>query len=224
MLEHRPPNPPLWEKYQARWARFRHVGYNFAPDLLAHLGPADGWRRDHHAIELPAEAPGPAAAAGSFAAARQVLRDYAFPPPRLLVGIYKPGAPLAGRLMLLRARFLGFTFWLGVRVGPVLDEAARPTPQGPEQVWGYGYRTLQGHFEQGQIDFTLHKNQQTGAIQFHIDAVSQASVIRNPFYWLGFKLFGRPLQRRFARQSLARMRGLVLEALAQPQTKPAMPG
>ena len=46
--------------------------------------------------------------------------------------------------------------------------------------------------------------------------------IRNPFYWLGFKLFGRMLQRRFSRQSLARMRRLVGEALAHRQTKPVL--
>jgi uncharacterized protein (UPF0548 family) len=106
-------------------------------------------------------------------------------------------------------------------VSKVTDEAARPTPSGPERVWGYGYRTLEGHFERGQIDFTIHKNLTTGAVQFRIHAVSQTGRIRNPFYWLGFKLFGRMLQRRFARESLARMRQLVGEALAQRQTKPA---
>ncbi|RZK22513.1 MAG: DUF1990 family protein, partial [Hymenobacter sp.] len=32
-------------------------------------------------------------------------------------------------------------------------------------MWGYGYRTLQGHFERGQIDFSVHKNLTTGAVQ-----------------------------------------------------------
>ena len=218
MFKHRPPNQPLWERYRERWAHYLQSGYNFDPAELDTTNAAAGWRRDHHAIDLPAEAPGPAEPAGSFAAAQQVLREYAFPPPSLLVGIYEPGAPLAGRLMLLRGYFLGFTFWFGVRVGPVLDAPSMPSAQGPEQVWGYGYRTLQGHFERGQIDFTVRKNLQTGAVQFHIDAVSQKGTIRNPFYWLGFRIFGRTLQRRFARQSLARMRGLVLEMLAEPQT------
>ena len=55
-------------------------------------------------------------------------------------------------------------------------------------------------------------------------AMSQPGQIRNPFYWLGFKLFGRMLQRRFAHQSLARMRRLVSEEMAQPQTKPVAGG
>jgi uncharacterized protein (UPF0548 family) len=150
-----------------------------------------------------------------------VLRRYAFPPPSLITGIFKPDTPLENRVMLLRARFLGISFWFGVRVSEVTDEEARPTAAGPERVWGYGYRTLEGHFERGQIDFTIHKNLSTGAVQFCIHAVSQTGRIRNPFYWLGFKLFGRRLQRRFARESLARMRQLVSQAIAAPQTKAA---
>jgi len=61
-------------------------------------------------------------------------------------------------------------------------------------------------------------------VQFRIKAMSQPGHIRNPFYWLGFKLFGRMLQRRFARQSLLRMGRLVAEALARPQTLPASQG
>lgn len=212
--------PPLWEQYQARLASYANaqVNYDFAnPSALT---SATGWRFDDYATDLPAEAPGPPAAAGAFAAAQDVLRRYAFPPPSLITGIFKPDVPLANRVMLLRGRFLGFSFWFGVRVSEVTDEAARPTPAGPECVWGYGYRTLQGHFERGQIDFTIHKNLTTGAVQFRIHAVSQTGRIRNPFYWLGFKLFGRRLQRRFARESLARMRQLVNEALAKSQTKP----
>ena len=117
--------------------------------------------------------------------------------------------------MVLRAQFLFFKFYFGVRVSGVTDEDARDTPHGPERVWGYGYRTLEGHFERGQIDFTIHKNLNTGAVQFRIHAVSQAGQIRNPFYWIGFKLFGRMLQRKFARESLKRMRTLVDAALAQ---------
>ena len=212
---------PLWQQYQARLAYYDHARVNYDYAHPSQQTSATGWRRDDYATDLPAEAPGPPAAAGSFAAAQEVLRRYAFPPPRLITGIFRPDQPLETRVMLLRASFLGFTFWFGVRVSGVTDEAARPTPAGPERVWGYGYRTLEGHFERGQIDFTIHKNLATGAVQFRIHAVSQKGHIGNPFYWLGFKLFGRWLQRRFARESLARMRQLVAEALAESQTKPA---
>jgi hypothetical protein len=213
--------PPLWEQYQARLASYADAKVNYDFAHQADYTSASGWRLDDYATDLPAEAPGPPEEHGAFAAAQEVLRRYAFPPPSLITGIFKPDTPLENRVMLLRARFLGFSFWFGVRVSEVTDEAARPTAAGPERVWGYGYRTLEGHFERGQIDFTIHKNLTTGAVQFCIHAVSQTGRIRNPFYWLGFKLFGRRLQRRFARESLARMRQLVSEALAAPQTKAA---
>ena len=213
--------PPLWEQYKARLASYEHAQVNYDFTRQSEYTAANGWRLDDYATDLPAEAPGPPEAHGAFAAAQDVLRRYAFPPPSLITGIFKPDGPLENRVMLLRARFLGFSFWFGVKVSEVTDEAARPTPDGPERVWGYGYRTLEGHFERGQIDFTIHKNLTSGAVQFRIHAVSQTGRIRNPFYWLGFKLFGRQLQRRFSRESLARMRQLVGEALAQRQTKPA---
>jgi hypothetical protein len=215
---------PLWEQYRAQLDAYAHTQVNYdvnTPEQDA----ATGWRTDDYATDLPAEPPGPAQAAGSFAAAVEVLRNYKFPPPSLITGIFAPGQTLENRIMVLRARFLGFTFLFGVRVVDVVDGARRTTPAGPEQVWGYGYRTLEGHFERGQINFSIHKNLATGAVQFRIHAVSQKGTIRNPFYWLGFKVFGRMLQRRFARQSLVRMRRLVAEALAGSpagaQTNPA---
>lgn len=211
---------PLWEQYQARLAGYADAPVNYDVAGQGAYPTAPGWRTDDYATDLPPEAPGPPAAAGSFAAAQDVLRRYAFPPPGLITGIFRPDVPLAERVMVLRGRFLGLTFWFGVKVSGITDEAARPTPLGPERVWGYGYRTLRGHFERGQIDFTIHKNLTTGAVRFRIHAVSQTGRIRNPFYWLGFKMFGRMLQRRFAHGSLARMRQLVGEALAQNQTKP----
>ncbi len=202
-----------YEQYRPRFAPYAQAGYNFDPDRLADYTAATGWRVDDYAAPLPPEASGLPEAAGSFAAAQGVLRRYEFPPPGLITGIFAPDGPLEGRIMLLRGRFLGFSFWFGVKVWAVTDEAARPAPTGPERVWGYGYRTLEGHFERGQIDFTLHKNLASGAVDFRIHAVSQTGRIRNPFYWLGFKLFGRMLQRRFARQSLQRMQQLVAKQL-----------
>lgn len=213
--------PPLWEQYKARLASYADAKVNYDFSRQSEYTSQTGWRLDDYATDLPAEAPGPPATHGAFAAAQDVLRRYAFPPPSLITGIFKPDTPLENRVMLLHARFLGFSFWFGVRVSEVTDEEARATPAGPERVWGYGYRTLEGHFERGQIDFTIHKNLATGTVQFRIHAVSQTGRIRNPFYWLGFKLFGRWLQRRFARESLRRMQRLVTAALAAPQTKAA---
>jgi hypothetical protein len=214
--------PPVWEQYRAQIDAYAHARVNYDFTRQNEYTSATGWRLDDYATDLPAEAPGPPEAAGPFAAAQDVLRRYAFPPPDLITGYFDPSVPLEKRIMVLRAHFLVFNFYFGVRVSEVTDEAARATPEGPERVWGYGYRTLEGHFEKGQIDFTIHKNITTGAVQFRIHAVSQPGHIRNPFYWLGFKLFGRILQRKFARESLRRMRELVAASLAG-QPLPAQP-
>jgi len=213
--------PPAWEQYRAQLAAYANTKVNYDYERVHEYASATGWRIDKYMVELPAEAPGPPAAHGAFAAAQQVMRRYAFPPPDLITGYFDPSQPLQERIMVLRAHFLVFNFYFGVRVVDVVDEAALASPAGPERVWGYGYRTLEGHFEKGQINFSVHKNLGTGAVQFRIQAMSQPGHIRNPFYWLGFKLFGRALQRRFAHQSLARMRRLVAEALARPETMPA---
>ncbi|MDB5268579.1 MAG: hypothetical protein JWP58_1619 [Hymenobacter sp.] len=215
--------PTAWEQYRARIDSYANAKVNYDFSRQNEYTSATGWRIDDYATDLPAEAPGPPEAAGSFAAAQDVLRRYAFPPPDLITGYFDPQMPLEKRIMVLRAHFLVFNFYFGVRVSEVTDEEARHTPGGSERVWGYGYRTLEGHFEKGQIDFTIHKNLTTGAVQFRIHAVSQPGQIRNPFYWVGFKLFGRILQRKFARESLRRMRELVGKTLAGtplPQTLP----
>ena len=219
--------PPLWEQYRARLDAYNDVEVNYDFSRQKEYTSATGWRIDDYETDLPAEAPGPPETAGSFVAAQDVLRRYAFPPPDLITGIFKPDSPLENRIMLLRAQFLFFKFYFGVRVSEVTDEAARASPAGPagsypERVWGYGYRTLEGHFERGQIDFTIHKNVTSGAVQFRIHAVSQSGQIHNPFYWVGFKMFGRILQRKFARESLRRMRALVAAQLAG-QPLPAQP-
>jgi uncharacterized protein (UPF0548 family) len=216
--------PPAWEQYRAQLDAYAHARVNYDYERVHEYSSATGWRIDKYQIELPAEAPGPPVAHGSFAAAQEVMRRYAFPPPDLITGYFDPSQPLSTRVMVLRAHFLVFNFYFGVRVVDVVDEAALASPAGPERVWGYGYRTLEGHFEKGQINFSVHKNLGTGAVQFRIQAMSQPGHIRNPFYWFGFKLFGRMLQRRFAHQSLARMRRLVTEEIARPQTMPVGQG
>ncbi|AHJ96196.1 DUF1990 domain-containing protein [Hymenobacter swuensis] len=215
-----PKPPPLYELQKRRLDSYSQAGYNFDPDRADDYTTANGWRVDDYETELPAEAAGPAEAHGSWAAAREVLRNYTFPPPGLITGIFLPDQPLDKRVMVLRGQFLLFTFWFGVRIGGVTDET-RTLPDGSrEQVWGYNYRTLEGHFERGQIEFMVHKNLTTGRIWFHIHAYSQTGRISNPFYWLGFKLFGRMLQKRFSNESVRRLREQVEEMLRNGWTTP----
>ena len=216
------PKPtPLYELQKARLESYTNAGYNFDLERTHEYTREAGWNVDDHETELPLEAPGPPEAHGSWAAAREVLRNYTFPPPGLITGIFLPDQPLEKRVMVLRGRFLLFTFWFGVRIGGVTDERRTLENGQQEQVWGYNYRTLEGHFERGQIDFMVHKNLTTGRVVFRIHSFSQTGRISNPFYWLGFKLFGRMLQKRFSRESQKRLKAQVEEMLRKGWSSPS---
>lgn len=219
------PRRPDWRRYRDRLDALAAADYNL--DLDAEHPAADGWHLDHHDGALPPEPPGPPLPAGapgaSFAAARELVRDYAFPDPRLVTGIFSPGEPTPGRPMLLRARFLGLTFWFGVKVGSVTD-GVRETDAGPVSVYGFDYATLAGHFERGQIAFEVRKTHATGAVAFHIDAFSRPDRIGNPFLRLGFRLFGRRLQLRFARTAVERVQRFVGQELAGRAGRVRAPG
>lgn len=210
------PHRPDWRVYEKRLEAVRTARYNFDLDMDRELSEADGWHLDHYDADLPPEPPGAplpdSDARASFAIARDLVRHYAFPDPKLVTGIFSPDAPVEGRPMLLRARFLGFTFWFGVRVGREIDEV-RETDEGRVSVYGYDYATLEGHFERGQITFEVQKNETTGAVSFVIDAFSKPDRIRNPFYRIGFKLFGRKLQIRFSESACERMQRFVAQEL-----------
>jgi uncharacterized protein (UPF0548 family) len=167
-----------------------------------------GWRIDDYCQPLPGEPPGPPLPGGPWEKAQAVLRDYEFADPRIVRAIYHAGGPLEGRDMLLEVRFWGLSFRLGVRVSGVIDELRRV--DGREvRAWGWSYATLQGHLETGQMDYEVWKWLDTGAVEFRIHVVSRASRIGNPIIRLGFRLFGRREQIRFAKRACARMACLV---------------
>lgn len=176
------------------------------------LGP--GWHVDDYRQPLPPEPPGPPREDGSWQAARGLLRDYAFADPKIVRALYDGDGPLEGRDMLLEVRFLGLRFPVGVRVGGVID--ATRTVEGREvRVWGWSYRTLQGHLETGQMDYEVWKWLDDGAVELRIHVVSRAARIANPFVRLGFRVVGRAEQRRFARNACARMARLTAQALQE---------
>jgi hypothetical protein len=201
-----------FERFKSRLDSLAKLGLNLDLERREDFTAANGWNSDHYEADLPSESAGEPLEGGAFQAAKTVLREYKFPPPDLITGIFVPDEPLEKRVMLLKARFLGLTFYFGVKVNGVTDEL-QDGKHGQERVWGYRYATLEGHFERGQIEFLIVKNLATGGVQFRIDAFSQTGLIRNPIYRLGFSLFGRHLQRRFARQSMLRMQTLVAQAL-----------
>ncbi|MEL6616743.1 MAG: DUF1990 family protein, partial [Bacteroidota bacterium] len=126
---------PTWERYRDRLDAIPQMALNYDPAALHdEHREADGWHVDRHEVDLPPEPPGgplaPEAAGASWAVACRLVREYAFPDPRLITGIFEPEGDLDGRPMLLRARFLVFRFWLPVRVAEVVDET-RETDDGP---------------------------------------------------------------------------------------------
>jgi hypothetical protein len=208
------PERPLWERYSRQLDQLVELPINFELERRDEFTEANGWRIDDYHAELPAEPPGPPLPQGPWEAACRIMREYRFPDPAIITGIFYPDRPLGERVMLLRARWLVFTFYFGVRVGGVTDEELPRPDGGRERVFSFNYQTLQGHFERGQIDFTAAKDLGSGAVSFRIHAFSQTGQIRNPILRLGFRLFGRRLQVRFARRSLARMQQLVQAELA----------
>jgi len=177
---------------------------NFDVSALAGANPGTGWKVDDYCQPLPPEAPGPPRSDGAWARARRLMEDYEFADPKIVRAVYAPGSPLEGRDMLLEARFWGLRFRFGVRVGGIVDE--RQEREGrPVWVWGWSYRTLQGHLEMGQMDYSIWKWLDDGSVEFRIHVVSRPARIRNPLIRVGFRLFGRAQQIRFARRACERM-------------------
>ncbi len=205
---------PRWKRYESQLNRYAEAKLNFDLDRRAEYTEINGWRIDNYRVELPKEPIGAPVKNGAFEQAKQVLINYEFPDPDLVQGIFVPDGPLDKRIMVIQARFLIFTFMFGVKIGEVIDETRTDEQKGEAHVWGYSYRTLEGHFETGEITFEIWKFLESGVVEFRIHAFSKTGLIQNPFYRIGFAIFGRGLQRRFGITAMDRMQKIVMERLA----------
>jgi uncharacterized protein (UPF0548 family) len=189
--------------------RKRDVNFDFESD-----GPytrAQGWRIDHYRKSLLSEPPGPPLPNGTWEVAQRLSESYEFVDPAIVRAFYDPREPFEGRTILLEIHFWGLRIYAGVRVGDLEDEVR--TQDGREaRVRTWSYRTLEDHFEVGQIDYELWKWLDSGEIEFRIDAFSRAAPISQPIVRLGFRLFGRRTQVRFARNACERMARLTFAA------------
>jgi uncharacterized protein (UPF0548 family) len=186
---------------------------NFDLGERAEFTPEKGWHVDDYCQPLPSEEPGPPAPGGTWEVAQRLMRDYEFADPAIVRAVYYPDRPLDERDMLLDARFYGLRFKLGVRVGGAHDET-REVDGREVRVWGWNYRTLQGHLEMGQMDYELWKWLDSGEVEFRICAFSRRARSGNPVVRLGFRVFGRHQQVKFARHACARMATLTEAAVA----------
>jgi uncharacterized protein (UPF0548 family) len=170
---------------------------NFDLDEGEQLTPENGWHVDDYRQPLPGEPPGLPVPGGSWEVARRLMRDYEFADPSIIRAIYHPDEPLEKRDMLLEARFFGLRFSFGVRVGGVRDET-REISGRQVRVWGWSYRTLEGHLEAGQMDYEVWKWLDSGEVEFRVHRFVRPARIANPLVRLGFRLFARRACQRMA--------------------------
>jgi uncharacterized protein (UPF0548 family) len=195
---------------------------NFDVDRRADYTPENGWVVDNYRQPLPGEPPGPPVPGGSWEAAQRLMRDYEFADPTVVRAVYEPDNPLDGRDMLLEARFYGLRFRFGVRVGGVRDET-RDVDGRTVRVWGWNYRTLQGHLEMGQMDYEVWKWLDSGDVEFVICRFSRRASVRNPLMRLGLCLFGRSQQEKFVAHACERMARLTAAALGEGDSAENVP-
>jgi uncharacterized protein (UPF0548 family) len=178
----------LTPEIERRLAELREKPLNYDPAELDLTNPPSGWHVDDRFAPLPAEAPGPPEPEGSWEIAGRLIRGYEFADPSLVRAFCDVGVPMAGRDMLLELRALNLVHvYVGVRVHDVYDRTR--TVAGREvRVFGWNYRTLEGHVERGQMDWEVWKWLDTGEVSFHVHAVARPASIANPVIRIGFWL------------------------------------
>jgi uncharacterized protein (UPF0548 family) len=186
---------------------------NYDPEALDLEHPPAGWHLDDRCQPLPAEPPGEPVRGGSWEIAQRLIRGYEFADPSLVRAHYEPDRPLEGREMLLELRALNLvSVHVGVRVVHVYDEV-RDVRGRSARVFGWAYRTLEGHVEQGQMDWQVWKWSDTGEVQFRVHAVSRPASVANPVIRIGFWLLRGHERAVFLDSTDTRMRSLTELAL-----------
>ena len=198
-------------------AELSRRGLNYDP---ARVGPnpgGAGWHVDEMVEPLPHEASGPPVEGGSWQLARGLMNDYQVADPRMVRAAYRPDSELSGRDMLLQIRFLGLRFHVGVRLGRPYDET-RTVGGRQARVAGWDYKTLEGHFEQGQLNYEVWKWLDTGTVEFRLYAVSRVAESGPWLLRLGYRLVGRSRQVDFYRRACRRVRRMTESRLEAERT------
>jgi uncharacterized protein (UPF0548 family) len=193
-------------------AALRDRPFNFDPTSAEPRLGDTSWCVDDFCEQLPAEPPGPVLEHGSFAIARELLRNYAFADPAVVRPHYDPEQELEGRSMLLEIHFHGLRFLVGVRVLEVYDRTVHI--DGREvQISGWSYGTLEGHFEAGKLEWQVWKWLDTGEVQFRTHAYSRRAPDPKLVTRAGFRLVGRREQLSFMHGTRRRMASLTTVGL-----------
>jgi len=187
---------------------------NFDVAWLAGASPRGGWAITDLCQSLPAEPPGMPVEHGSWQIARRLMSGYEFADPSIVRAYYDPAIPLEQRNMLLKLQAFGVAHvFVGVRVGEVYEQT-RELGERHARVWGWNYRTLDGHVEMGQMDWEVWKWLDNGHVEFRVHAVSRAARIPNPIIRLGFHLLRGREREAFLHSTKQRMRTFTELALA----------
>jgi uncharacterized protein (UPF0548 family) len=199
---------------QRRLRRLRDAPVNYDPSAVDLDNPPAGWVLDDRRQPLASEPPGEPIPEGSWETAKRLISGYEFADPSMVRAHYDRDAPLDGRTMVLELRALGLvTVHVGVRVVNVYDEV-RELDGRRARVFGWAYRTLKGHVEQGQMDWMVWKWLDSGTVEFRVRAVSRPAPIPNPVVRIGFLLLRSHERRVFLDSTDLRMRELTALALA----------
>ena len=182
------PTPSDSPRIQRRLAELTRKPLNFDLAELANASTRTGWTTTDLCQPLPAEPPGMPLADGSWQIARSLMSGYEFADPSIVRAYYDATIPLERRNMLLRLQALGVAhLFVGVRVGEVYEQT-RELGGKQARVWGWNYRTLEGHVEIGQMDWEVWKWLDDGHVEFRVHAISRPARIPNPIVRLGFHL------------------------------------
>jgi uncharacterized protein (UPF0548 family) len=201
-----------------RLAELSHRRVNFDVSRIAGYTRSTGWRVDDMVQPLPHEPSGPPLSGGVWELARRLVVDYQLANPRVVRAVYRHDAPLEGRDMLMVVPYLGLRFGVGVRVGEVYEEE-RELDGRRAHVFGWAYRTLEGHFEQGEMHYQVWKWVDTGDVEFRLHAISKAADTGPWLPRMGFRLVGRLKQLRFYRETCRRARQLTAAELETRRTE-----
>jgi uncharacterized protein (UPF0548 family) len=180
------------------------------------------WHHDLARTVLGSESPGPPEPNGVWQTACRLVEAYEFADKRLIRAVFGVEAPLHGRDMLLEGRFAVLRFYFGVRVTEVIDEE-RPCDHDRtslDRVWGWAYKTLEGHLERGRMSYEVVKHQDSGEVELVITAYSEGAPTLGPVTKLGWRLFGRRTQLRFYHACGAKLATLVKGHVGQAHPVP----
>ena len=198
-------------------AELRRRELNFDVSRRTEYTPQNGWHSDDVRQALPPEPPGAPTPGGSWETARAIARNYDFADPSIVRGVFDPDEPLEQRTMLLILHFHRLRIYVGVRVGDVYDEERRLDGR-RGRVFGWNYRTLEGHVEQGEMKWEVWKFPETGEVLFRVASFSRPAARSNLLVRIGFRLFGRREQLRFLALTANRMARLTEKQLARRDT------